>query len=732
MFVTISCTVLVSMQLLLWRQARSYLTRLALSRSSHGSNKAIHTPKGIKTGREEVKLKDPNPELEKYKRLFHQLHNLEDHVHVLAEARDTLILLFAESLSDALARPKDDGILSLEQFDADSLAAFLKRQDESILTRLEGYTVRRQSGGPRELFQTTEEARRWLIQRAPSKLVDGAWLGYIHTTETPFGLRSITKNAWQVMSEELGDGDLAKNHAAIYRKLLHGIGAGLPEADSGDFALAHDNDNNGLEDVETWRSAIAQLLISLFPREFLPEILGFNLHFECLTWDTVRAARELREVRLDDYYFLLHISIDNSDSGHAAMALQVVVDYLHRVQSEQGDAALQRAWCRVQAGYLLSESATLERTPREGNSSLGFPFVSNDFSEELVRIFKAKASVAARLHCASRVRIGPKKLAEWLDLDQAVLDTENGRAEFLSCLGRARPWVRVGDVAGSKLVAELEWNGKMFGAFTASELETLKGWIVALAGPPPVAASIYWDFVGTPAVPSARALQARDVRFDGTVFTDRGLSSPWNHMDLARPRAAGTLGRTVDKGKFLPLWFAHPCLLERLAAIPIRTCDTFGSAVVRLIRAQRGFTSESNGVSGMDGLRTSGAECVGLVELGLEMVRCAGLPTPRDLRDVVPADSAFALDMLHWSMRPVRNRNALFGMVLAFVELHECIASDGRGLLSELSMQTLGVIARRERQCLAACRQAMTSKKAVHEAEAAAEYARAAIACCFS
>ncbi|KAL1854492.1 hypothetical protein Daus18300_011413 [Diaporthe australafricana] len=727
--------------------ARSYLTRLVLSGSHHDPPKAVDSPTGILEAPKEVEVKDPDPELKKYKRLFHQLHNLEDNPNVLAEARDTLILFFAESLSGAIARPKDDAIVSMEEFDAESLAAFLQRQDEKILTRLERYTTRRESGGSRELFQTPDEARRWLIQRAPSKLVDGAWLGYMHTTETPFALRPITKNAWQVMSEELGDGDLAKNHAAIYRKLLQGIGAGLPEASSEAFVRAHDDDNNnnnnnntknGSEDIEIWRSAVAQMLISLFPREFLPEILGFNLHFECLAWDTVRAARELREVRLDDYYFLLHISIDNSDSGHAAMASRVVVDYLRRVQSEQGDAALRRAWGGVQAGYLLSESATLERAPPpEGSggsssSSSLVPFVGNAFAGELVRIFRAKAAVAARLHCASRVRIGPKKLAEWLDLDQAVLDTAEGRAEFLSCLSTARPWVRVGDVAGSRLVAELEWNGKMFGAFTANELEVLKGWIVALARPPPVDTSVYWDFVGQPAVPSAQALQARDVRLDGNVFSDRGLSSPWSPVGLAHARTAGTLGRTVDPVKFLPLWFAHPCLLERLAAIPIRTCDIFGSAVVRLIRAQRGFTSEGTGVSGMDGLRTSGEESLGLVELGLEMSRSAGLPTPRDLRDVVSADFGFALDMLHWSMRPVRNRNALFGMALAFVEVHESIASDGRGLLSELSMQTLGVIARRERQCLAACRQVMTTKKSIDEAEAAAELARAAIACCFS
>ncbi|KAK2759176.1 hypothetical protein FQN54_003276 [Arachnomyces sp. PD_36] len=666
--------------------------------------------------------------LSKYKRLYHQLHNLEKYPSVLPEARDVLISLFAEVLSEAKRRGSNSNILKIERFDAQALSAFVREEDDNISARLEEYTIRRRNGGTRELFQTFEEARAWLIQRAPSKLVDGAWLGHIYKAATPFDLRAITKNAWQVMSEELGDGDLTKNHAAIYRELMQKVGAQLPEAHSPEFIeskLGHEGN------TETWKCAVAQLLISLFPNEFLPEILGFNMQFECLTWDTVLAARELKEVRLDDYYFLLHISIDNSDSGHTAMALKVVIDYLRHVQANSGDAALQQAWRGVQVGYLLSERFAKEPEAQP----IAAPCAYNRFAPEMVRIFKAKASVAAKLHCASRVRIGSKKLSGWLE--HPDFETKQGQAEFLTSLSEAKPWIRIGDSAGSRLVREFEWNGKMFGALTETELEVLKNWIDALAQPMSEP-STYWDFVGRGAISSTSALQDMDVRADRPVFTDRGLSRPWkeegNTLAMSCEPSNWTPESVVNLPRLITVWFAHPCLLETFVSIPIRTCDASAGAVVRILRAQRGFLAEGNGVAGMDELRR--ADCIGLVEMGLEMAKNAGLPQPQSLSDVVPlqgSDSEFAVDMLHWSRRPVQHRAALLGMAWAFVELHESMAVNGHGLLSDPTRKLLGTMAKRERGGLLVCKKELSGNPdQATEFDAAARFARDQIRQCFA
>ncbi|CRG89334.1 hypothetical protein PISL3812_06370 [Talaromyces islandicus] len=665
----------------------------------------------------------------KYKRLYHQLHNLEKHPSVVPEARDELISLFAEVISEAKHRGRNNGILKMDTFDAQTLSIFLLEEERKITSRLEKYAERRKTGAPRELFQTLEEARTWLIQRAPSKLVDGAWLGHIHKVATSFDLRGVTKNAWQVMSEELGDGDLAKNHAAIYWSLMEKIGANLPQADSVEFVEAE----CGLEgNPDTWKSAVAQLLISLFPKEFMPEILGFNLQFECLTWDTVRAFRELKELGLDDYYFLLHISIDNSDSGHAAMALKVVIDYLRHVQATSGNAAMQKAWRGVQVGYLLSEKFAAGDEPQTQIS------VYNRFAGDLVRIFRAKVSVSARLHCASRVKIGSKKLSEWLSHQD--LETEQGQAEFLIALSKARPWIRAGNSTSSRLVSAFEWNGKMFGALTETELGILKNWIDSLATDSIPEPSTYWNFVERAATPSEEALQDVDVREDCPVFSERGLSTPWNESHEEDKAMVGVvintiagrwaLNSTTNVPKLLSMWFAHSCLLQDFIAIPIRTGDTSGSAVVRVLRAQRGFASEGEGVAGMDELRR--ADCIGLVEMGLEMARNAGIPRPRNLKDVVSLDCEFAIDMLHWSRRPMQHRDALLGMAWAFVQFHESLAA-GCELLSENTRDALRIMAKRERAGLEVCKAGLAgSPTRVNEFESAVWYARNEIDKCFT
>lgn len=674
-----------------------------------------------------------------YRRLFYQLHNIETNSSVLPEARDALLTLFAEAILEARARQERPGsILALEKFDPVALSDFIRAGDDGILARLNDYTNRRNEGAPRELFQTRDEARAWLIQRAPSKLVDGAWLGHIHRATTPFHLRHITKNAWQVLSEELGDGDLSKNHAAIFRRLLHDIQAQLPEADSTEF-IERDflrGPQDAASEDALWKGATAQLLISLLPSEFLPEVLGFNMHFECLTWDTVRAARELRELGLDDYYFLLHISIDNSDSGHTAMALKVVIDYLEQVKVEHGEDALQRAWKRVQTGYLLSEKFTVE--PPKHPAPVVPPSQAathNDFAPEVIRIFKAKAAVAAKLHCGSRVTIGSKKLSAWLDDD--VLGVEQGQTDFLTALSNAKAWIRPGESSKSRLVREFEWNGKMFGAFTESELDALKKWIDALVVMPSARKdAAYWEFAGRDQISSDVALPV-DVREGYPVFSERGLSRPWMSMSEVLPGEIRSLNfsDSLNMTELMPIWFAHASLLDGFVSIPVHTCTKTAAAVVRVMRAQRGFAAEGNGVSGMDEFRRSRGDCQGLLEMGLEMMATASSGAlPREIKEAIPESSEFAIEMLHWGMRPVRNRDALLGMAWAFMELHEWLAGSDDGFLLGESKKTLGAIAAREREGLASCREEMVRgghSDWVIEFDAAADYARRKIGQCF-
>jgi hypothetical protein len=60
------------------------------------------------------------------------------------------------------------------------------------------------------------------------------------------------------------------------------------------------------------------------------------MHFEGLTMDTLKAAKELEELKINAYYFFLHVTIDNADSGHTMMAMQAVVEYFEHLQTTEG------------------------------------------------------------------------------------------------------------------------------------------------------------------------------------------------------------------------------------------------------------------------------------------------------------------------------------------------------------------------------------------------------------
>lgn len=667
-----------------------------------------------------------NEELQSYKQLYYKLHNLEHHVDILPECHEILTSLLSATIGEAYTH-KGDTILNLEVFSAEKLRRFLTAKDNDVTSRYEEYIARRKAGGPRELFGDREKAMWWLKQAAPVKYVDGAWLGHINNVSTPFALRKITKNAWQVMSEELGDGDLAKNHVHVYSALMEDIDAGLPAADEEDFIHAR----HGLNELRCWKAAVAQLLISLFSHEFLPETLGFNMAYEILPLHLLKTIKELREVSLNGYYFELHVCIDNSDTGHAAMAMAAVVDYITHTKNTMGQDAADTAWRRIQAGYVLAEG--LPTTPecpslrkKVGDAD---PFPRSDNERQLLHVFAAKCAVAHKIHCNSRLKIGRRSLVDWLE-PRAFTDT-NWQKEFLHDLSRCKPWIIQGNSEKSKLVKELSWEGRMFGSFTQKEVLVVKAWIDELGRTPKVSVSdplAYSNF--TRQSPSEQSVlgPADDILERYPVFSGaQTISGPARTLSesLLRPIQEETPVdvSSINVYNLLPLWFASTALLQSLPTVPVRTTDVFGSALVRVLRAQFGFDIEGPGVAGMEEVwRTGTSDARGIVELGLEMCVHAGLHEPKTLKQAVAlgrSDSAALSEWMLWiGMRWLTYRDILVGMSWCFMEVHEAIGRLGGHdqRLDDKSRQILLGISKRERDGLEACKRELESMSSRKEA----------------
>ncbi|RDL36127.1 Uncharacterized protein BP5553_06739 [Venustampulla echinocandica] len=645
-------------------------------------------------------------ELKTLKQLYYQLHNLEKFPEVLPQAKRLLISLLEETSRVGQTLPLHDTILSVQSFSRDGLEEFQQRQNHGICKEWEQYNLRRKEGSPRELIGDREEAIWWLKQLSPVKYVDGAWLGHIGKVTTPFALWKTMKDAWQILSEELGDGDLRKNHVHLYHKLLESTAPDLPTAESLDFG----HPRHQLNELSVWKSAIAQLLISLFPHEFLPEILGFNLHFEAASMDTLKAGMELKEVGIDPYYFLLHISIDNTHSGHSAIAIEVVCEYMSHILKSEGKEAAQKAWGKLQAGYLLSSClpGTVICPSRKilNNRSN----IHLDPTEvKVINIFRAKAQVAHGFHCSSRVKIGSRSVADWLD--PVALESKEWQKGLLDAMSSSKYWICKGDSSKSRFIQELQWNGRMFGSFTQDEYDVLRGWIDNLSNKSPI--------LQTPDTPMHNSNDDNhdddneDILSGYPVFhpsySGRGSGVPKSFQPATALFTFQTLP-TLDIGsrpvieRLLPLWLSHPCLLQTFVSVPFRTKNMFVCTIIKILRAQGGFDIERECPAGMSEVQRTNS--LGLGGIGMNMIVQHGLsltalPSLKAVLEIFPSE--FAVHMLHFSMRPMEYKAMLIGMATAFAKMHFVLSRSQFPLLSAQDQDILQKIAERELEGLELC-----------------------------
>lgn len=324
----------------------------------------------------------------------------------------------------------------------EDLYAWMRRQSARATQDYAGYLQQRRAGAPRRYFSNRAHALYFLRSVAPTKLVDGAWLYGLLAHGGNLRLAPLVRT----YLEELGDGQADKNHVTLYRKLLaqHGLADDPPTDDA------------------LYEQGLMQLALAWTADEFLPEIIGFNLGYEQLPLHLLITAYELNELGIDPYYFTLHVTVDNSDSGHARQACDAVLHMLPPAGAGgNGKAdARQAFWQRVRAGSRL------------GNVGRGTVSViaSFDATAEATRIFQAKAAAGAGLH-SDYARIGGRTVNQWL--------AEPGRmGEFLQALADGG-WIHHGKPAQESRL----WNllqgerAEMFGVFSPYELQVIHDWI---------------------------------------------------------------------------------------------------------------------------------------------------------------------------------------------------------------------------------------------------------------
>ena len=305
---------------------------------------------------------------------------------------------------------------------------------EEVGRQYKAYLEARKAGQPRRYFSNKSHALHFLKSVAPTKLVDGAWL---------YGLLEHWQDARfssliQTYLEELGEGQPSKNHVVLYRKLL--ASQGNPRWDD-------------LDDDHYIQGAI-QLSLAHQAEQFLPEIIGFNLGYEQLPLHLLISAYELKELGIDPYYFTLHITVDNADSGHAKAAVQAVFDAMPKTGN------LEAWYRRIQNGYMLNFLGA-------NTNSIIHSF---DLDRELKTIFARKSVVGQHAHSNYR-QIEGKTINSWLsDSDQMT--------DFIEAMDRKGWFNRHHDPRESRFWKMIQSEtAKMYGVFSVYEQQVIYDWI---------------------------------------------------------------------------------------------------------------------------------------------------------------------------------------------------------------------------------------------------------------
>lgn len=298
----------------------------------------------------------------------------------------------------------------------------------------QAYLRDRKAGQPRRFFANKGKALLFLQHIEPVKRVDGAWL---------FGSLQLwadqrSEPLIRTYLDELGNGCTQQNHVLLYQGLM---------------SKEEIPPSTNLDDVLYLQGSI-QLALGLLGKDYLPEVIGFNLGYEQLPLHLLISTYELDELGIDPYYFNVHITIDNADSGHARKAVEALHAYLPLFEQRE------EFYQRVKNGYNLNQ---LGLTSDQIIQSL-------DLEKAVLDIF-AKKAVVGQLSHANYCRVGGQSINQWLQQPDKL-------ADFVAALQHSNWIKRHQDPQDSRFWQAIASDqGVMYGVFSRAEKQMIYDWI---------------------------------------------------------------------------------------------------------------------------------------------------------------------------------------------------------------------------------------------------------------
>ena len=271
------------------------------------------------------------------RQFFYRLVNFECFPHILPMARERAEAGLAEA--ELLFTHGAGGRLTNAEYFDYTPDALMKRVEEIYWDKL--------VNPYRPLIEIPDRDEVIFGQTtfALGSLIDGSWAHRISNLGRQH--RRSDSMLFAIYADEMGRGDVAKNHITLINQVLASMDIRLPHIRDKEFM-----DQDDLPD-ELYGFSIHQVCLSLFPDTLYNEILGYNLGIEMFGLGEMRLheIQKLRCHNLDISYEQAHLSIDNFSAGHARQSVDIIVAYLDDVWRNSGDDAVQHAWRRIWRGY---------------------------------------------------------------------------------------------------------------------------------------------------------------------------------------------------------------------------------------------------------------------------------------------------------------------------------------------------------------------------------------------
>jgi Iron-containing redox enzyme len=276
---------------------------------------------------------DPRDERE----LFHRLVNIENYANTLPLAAEYAQRLLAEA-EIMFVHGAEGRYTDATYFDYSPEALYARAEQIYFEKLVKPYR-------PLEVIPEREDVVFRQTTYALGALVDGAWLHRLGNLG--HAGRPSDHLLAEIYADEMGHGDLAKNHLTLIHTALASMAVELPHIRDAAFM-----DQGELPD-ELYGFSLYQLCLALFPDSHYNEILGYNLAIEMFGLGELRLheIQKLNHHGFDACYETAHLTIDNISAGHTKQAADIIVGYLDDVQRAGGDDAVQREWRRIWRGY---------------------------------------------------------------------------------------------------------------------------------------------------------------------------------------------------------------------------------------------------------------------------------------------------------------------------------------------------------------------------------------------